>query len=587
MKKKFPLKMMMHKAKQASKSGEIEEALSIYDKILKRYPFNTKASLEMQKLSNQMTTVSEAEEEISQLIKLYKNGFFTECLDLGEVLSKKYPKEINILNILGVCFFATGKNLEAVKCFQKLLTLDVNHFNGWFNLGNVYSVIDNIEAASNAYKKAIGINSTSSEAHYNLANLYQKSKMFAEALEYFENAIKHSPNKAEYYNNKGIVLSDLGEEEKAIVAYKNAIRLSPHWAEAHHNLATSYGVLRHFENAILSYQRAIKLEPKNARSHHQLGLALDRVARYTEAIRAFKNAISHSKQFPEAYNDLGNSWSSVGCFDDAIVSFEVALKQRPDYWQAMQNLGNAQSSLGLIERAKESFRQALSINPSRYEVKHCLDALEGVTSEKPPDSYITSLFDRYAKRFDNHLIKDLGYDAPSLLRQELYENINKNQKFLRAVDLGCGTGLSGKAFRDCSICLTGVDLSSNMIEEANRKKIYDHLIHSNFVDSLQTSSCNYDLFIAADSLIYLGDLYELFFAIKEVSAVGSLFCFTTEHARSEKYYLNITGRYKHSYSYVHNLACRFSFVKLGFEEIKLRKENNKWITGAVYIYRTR
>ena len=52
-------------------------------------------------------------------------------------------------------------------------------------------------------------------------------------------------------------------------------------------------------------------------------------------------------------------------------------------------------------------------------------------------------------------------------------------------------------------------------EEANRKKIYDHLIHSNFVDSLQTSSCNYDLFIAADSLIYLGDLYELFFAVKE------------------------------------------------------------------------
>ena len=41
------------------------------------------------------------------------------------------------------------------------------------------------------------------------------------------------------------------------------------------------------------------------------------------------------------------------------------------------------------------------------------------------------------------------------------------------LDLGCGTGLAGVAFRPHVDWLVGVDLSPKMIEEARRKALYD------------------------------------------------------------------------------------------------------------------
>ncbi len=51
------------------------------------------------------------------------------------------------------------------------------------------------------------------------------------------------------------------------------------------------------------------------------------------------------------------------------------------------------------------------------------------------------------------------------------------QPVRRGLDLGCGTGLSGAAFRGMVDVLTGIDLSTKMIARAKAKGIYDDLVH--------------------------------------------------------------------------------------------------------------
>jgi hypothetical protein len=66
---------------------------------------------------------------------------------------------------------------------------------------------------------------------------------------------------------------------------------------------------------------------------------------------------------------------------------------------------------------------------------------------------VRELFDEYADTFDDELVNGLRYDVPNLLRKQ----IPPGALFKRCLDLGCGTGLSGVAFRDC--CGTYVHLA--------------------------------------------------------------------------------------------------------------------------------
>ena len=49
------------------------------------------------------------------------------------------------------------------------------------------------------------------------------------------------------------------------------------------------------------------------------------------------------------------------------------------------------------------------------------------------------------------------------------------RKDLRILDLGCGTGLAGLAFKSCAGYLAGIDLAPAMIAKARARGIYDRL----------------------------------------------------------------------------------------------------------------
>ena len=74
------------------------------------------------------------------------------------------------------------------------------------------------------------------------------------------------------------------------------------------------------------------------------------------------------------------------------------------------------------------------------------------------------------------------------------------------LDLGCGTGLSGAAFKDRAGHLTGIDLSPAMIEKARSRGIYDSLAVADIEramagdPSLAASSNPYDYTSAVSDL---------------------------------------------------------------------------------------
>jgi len=241
-------------------------------------------------------------------------------------------------------------------------------------------------------------------------------------------------------------------------------------------------------------------------------------------------------------------------------------------------------SIGRPEIAITNYQKALEFEPEYAIPKHMLNSLTGYTTEEPPEQYVKNLFDDYADRFNDALVNNLQYNLPFIIK-ELILQINSDQtNYKNVIDLGCGTGLAGKDLRDISTNLLGVDISENMISEAEKLDIYDNLIVGDIVETLNSSQDKFDLFIALDVLIYLGDVKSTFRAVRKFCSPNSLFVFSIEIQQKNGYSLLKSSRYAHSDRYIMEQTFKL-FELVESENVKLRKEGDKWIEGKVYVFK--
>ena len=209
---------------------------------------------------------------------------------------------------------------------------------------------------------------------------------------------------------------------------------------------------------------------------------------------------------------------------------------------------------------------------------------------KCPADYIVSLYSTFAERFDELLVEKLNYQTPTKLRQLLDATVDTStQKWNRAADLGCGTGLSGLAFRSTVQHMMGVDLSPEMIEKAEERKCYEELVVGDVTSVLGQEEV-YDLVFACDVFVYIGALEEVFLGVQKSLSSGGLFCFSTEFMDESlhgerPYILQACARFAHKKTYLEKLsaAAGFDFVRL--EICPIRKNEGVDVTGMLVILR--
>ena len=206
------------------------------------------------------------------------------------------------------------------------------------------------------------------------------------------------------------------------------------------------------------------------------------------------------------------------------------------------------------------------------------------------NGYVKSTFDGFAADFDTCLGK-LEYRVPELLHDLLKENPDYRQQEVgtpnvtdkNIVDLGCGTGLCGPFLKDYAEQLVGVDLSPEMLRQAGEKNVYDELLEIELTDYLQQSTGGHDLLIAADTLIYIGDLRPVFAAAHEKLTTGGILLFSVEQLAASTtdahYALGCSGRFAHTESVVRAWLLEAGFERQQIVETHLRQEGNESVPG--------
>lgn len=256
-----------------------------------------------------------------------------------------------------------------------------------------------------------------------------------------------------------------------------------------------------------------------------------------------------------------------------------ALELAPGWPEGRFAFAEALASAGRTAEAIVAYRAYLMADPADSMGAAARLALLGeATPAHLPAAYVARLFDAYASRFDAALTEKLKYRAPALLRDAVTRISPGRHE--RIFDLGCGTGLGGAAFRDLTPWLGGIDLSPAMIRQAVSKGIYDHLETGDILTGLSHLSAPCDLVIAADVLVYTGDLAPLLAAARPQA---KMFAFTVQQAAHGDYSLGPEQRYSHSRDYLTQRAAAAGFTAALMEDAVIRQEADKDVSGLTVV----
>ncbi|EFJ41883.1 hypothetical protein VOLCADRAFT_98115 [Volvox carteri f. nagariensis] len=340
---------------------------------------------------------------------------------------------------------------------------------------------------------------------------------------------------------------------RAEALYRRFLAVQPRHAHALHQLGALltqlYGKEKDAE-ALRLVSSAVQLQPASAKFRNSLGVVHRTAGRWREAADAFERANEKDPLNVAVMMNLARALREEGRQQRAAEVYGAVTKLQPDHPSAHYRRGAILRSIRHNEAALAAFRQHLRLHPEHQAAKFWVAAITGDVEAMAaaPADMVAGLFDQYADHFDDHLVNKLQYRTPEALRDQLLAVYNSTAVegstvplWKRCIDLGCGTGLMGPLLLPYCTALEGVDLSSGMIDQAAKRGCYNRLAVAELVafldaeavslsssTTIANSAVPYDLLVAADVFVYIGDLAPVMRAAAAAAAPGAVLAFSTE-----------------------------------------------------------
>jgi predicted TPR repeat methyltransferase len=458
-------------------------------------------------------------------VRLCIAGRYPESLRVLRLAETISPGDPELLNNLAVVQDRSNLRDEAIRTVEKSLALKHAQPDSWVMLGNMKRMRGDPAGAQAAYETAIALEKSSPLAWLGLSLVRQAQRRPAEAIECLKTCIRQSHANAPLCSILGQLYYESGRFGESRDAYLAAVDLDGNNA-----------VYRQMQRETQFICAAIE------------GSSID------EAIAAYLN---HRAEHPAGAD--------------------------PDLHKFLQKISVLLDAHGHNAAARRIAEARLARSPASVTARYMLQAAAGDSSIlRAPDAYIVEHFDEFADAFEEQLVNKLGYDIPRKLAAQLARFLPDGAR-VDLLDAGCGTGLCGPWVRGLSARLTGVDLSSGMLRHANQRQIYDRLVRAELTSFLRESPAGFDAIIAADVMIYFGDLAPLEAAIAGALKPDGLLAFSTERASSPGCRFQGSGRFAHDPGYVQSVfSAHFTMCAAG--ETTIRFEASRPVPGNLFVF---
>ncbi len=422
------------------------------------------------------------------------------------------------------------------------------------------------------------------------------ARAWTEAEQWFREAMRLQPASAVAHRGLGLALITQQKLDAAETAWREALRLEPAWAESHYMLGSIMMAKRNAPEAVAFFTRALELNPRFAQAAFSLGRIAYVYENVGSAMSYFRQAVAIHPFYVHAIaalmqtlTDVQRSAEAVTVGEESVTRLQADPTIPPAAYSAVRSqLAQAYRHINNLPAAAACYRAILAAEPGDKITAHLLAAAEGDVSKDFAKDYARASFDALAEGFDHRLVDHLKYRAPGFLAAALHGFRADKNGFSAVLDLGCGTGLIGVALTPHFTIkkLVGVDLSTNMLREAEKRGLYGELICDDVVSAMAKRSDSFDLITAADVFIYVGALEQVFEQAARVLNGGGMFVFTVEASETADLEIESAGHYRHSQAYISRLAQAAGFEITRFKEDVIRTEVSRDVAG-LYVYLTK
>lgn len=517
-----------------------------------------------------MSDASLSELSLLDAQNLHRMGRLPEAARAYHDFLRKNPRHFEALNALAMIYFQTEQYEQSQYLFGEALRINPYDINVLCFRGLALMKVQRPDAAITAFDKALEIKPDFIEALANRATAFLEMGKFEDALAAFDQLLAIEPNHPLTWNNRGNTLLALERVEEAIKCYDTALALMPGLAEATGNRRQVLNTLKGSNSSF-------------ADSAYTKGVLLMREGRFHDALTAFDEAIEVRPGFVDALSNRATSLSELKRFEDALEAFDMALAIDAEHTISWNNRANTLAAMKRFEEAVTSYDKALQLSPTFLEARdNRANALfELKRGKRCPPAFMRNLFDDFSSHYDETMLEKLQYRAHQHVRTLAERVLPRLAPPWRILDLGCGTGLVGEAFKDLAAGgrLSGIDIAPRMIEAARARGIYDELILGDLETVLYAPEPSYELILAADTMIYLGDLGPTFFGVAARLEPEGFYIFAVESAADGEWQQTPANRFRHSTAYLKAEAERAGLVFVDAMDCTLRFEANTPVAG--------
>lgn len=186
-----------------------------------------------------------------------KKGLPEEALTVFQEILKRDASYTLAYEGMGQVYLKMNNFKEAENHFRYSLTLNPQLWQSHNFLGMLYDRQQRFEEAIAEYQAAIHLKPDQGSLFNNVGMSYFLKGEHERALEAFREALKRGVADAKVYNNMGLTLGTLGRYQEALEAFKNG----GDEAKGHNNLGVIYLAAGRYQEAIAAFERAIEVSP--------------------------------------------------------------------------------------------------------------------------------------------------------------------------------------------------------------------------------------------------------------------------------------------------------------------------------------
>ena len=199
-------------------------------------------------------------------LEAHRSGDLNTARRIYQRIVKRNPEHASSWMNLGLVHQSLGATDEALVALKRAINLAPHHGGAHYNLGNTLRDRGETEAAIAAYKQTLDIDPEFVDAHNNLGEILMRQEDRSVAIDQFRRGLNKQPEHVGLRINLGNALFHEGEIEEALDQLTEAQKIAPNFAIVYRNLGNILRTSGRIREAEDTLERAIELAPNDASS---------------------------------------------------------------------------------------------------------------------------------------------------------------------------------------------------------------------------------------------------------------------------------------------------------------------------------